>query len=329
VPVDLSGEVPELADDGVAQTAAYLRMLLLRPGEPRSRWERCAAAAGSAEIDAQAVATVLAAVPAGRPTEWPGRPGGPAGWIGGVGRPADLIDTVRRALAGTAIEPGTVDRFAAAFDLDGRDVARLHDLLRGSDAVRVITGAVQPAVGLYRGGPPRHETLSLHELHVLGPDGSPAEHQTIQVIRSSADGLESYPYRFDTDELAVEVIRGGRVGDRIYHLDADVHAVDIVLDEPLADGETTLTQVRTTFFYRVPPVPEFRRGVMRRTNDVTIWVRFHRDRVPATVWLAYWDAIDHARVLERRPVELDDDLAVHHRFGAVERAIVGFYWEWT
>jgi hypothetical protein len=319
VRVDLSGEVPELADDGVAQTAAYLRMLLLRPGETRSRWERYAQTAGSAEVDARAVATVLAAAPTVASTEWPGRPGGRA----------DLLDTVRRVLAGSAIEPGTVDRFAAAFDLDGRDVARLHDLLRGSDAVRVITGDVQPAVGLYRGGPPRHQTLSLHELHVLGPDGSPAEHQTIQVIRSGVDGLESYPYRFDTDELAVEVIRGGRVGDRIYHLDADVHAVDIVLDEPLPDGATTLTQVRTTFFYRVPPAPEFRRGVMRRTNDVTIWVRFHRDRVPARVWLAYWDAIDHACVVERRPVELDDDLAVHHRFGAVERAIVGFYWEWT
>jgi hypothetical protein len=308
VRVDVSGEVPELADDGVAQTAAYLRMLLLRPGEPRSRWERHAERAGSAEVDARAVATVLAGM--------------------APSRPADLLDTVGRALGGTAIEPETVDRFADAFDLDGRDVARLHDLLRGSDAVRVITGDVRPAIGLYPGGPPRHQTLSLHELHVLGPDGSPAEHQTIQVIRSDVDGLDRYPYRFDTDELAVEVIRGGRVGDRIYHLDGDVHAVDIVLDEPLADGETTLTQVRTTFFYRVPPAPEFRRGVMRRTNDVTIWVRFHRDRVPARVWLAYWDAIDHARVLDRRPVELDDDLAVHHRFGAVERAIVGFSWEW-
>jgi hypothetical protein len=290
-----------VADDGVAQTSAYLRMLLLRPGPYRSRWQRRARAVTNG-IDLTAVSAVL-------------------------GYPS--LERVRRALDGTAIEPETVALFAHAFEFDGRDIARLGDLLRGSDAVRVISGEVQPAVGLYRGGPPQHQTLSLHELHVLGPDGAPAEHNTIQVIRSTVDGLARYPYRFDTDELAVEVIRGGRIGDRIYHVDGDLHAVDIVLDRPLAEGETTLTQVRTTFLYRTPPAPEFRRGVMRRTNDVTIWVRFHRDRVPARVWLGRWDAIDHAQAIERRPVELDDELSVHHRFGAVERAIVGFYWEWT
>src|SRR5205814_6876752 len=106
------------------------------------------------------------------------------------------------------------------------------------------------------------------------------------------------------------------------------YAVDILLTRPLAAGETTLTQLRTTFFYKTPPSPEFRRGVLRSTNDVTIWVKFHRDRVPARVWSARWDRVDHARVVERHPVELDEELSVHGRFGAVERAIVGFYWEW-
>jgi hypothetical protein len=277
-------------------------MLLLRPGEYRSRWERHAARPDRGTIDPEAIARVMEA-------------------------DAELV---RRALDGTALDPDTLRRFVDAFDLDGRDAGRLGELLRGTHSVRVITGEAQALSEVYaRTGPPRHDTLALHELHVLGPDGSPAEHQTIQVIKARVDGLESYLYRFDTDELAVDVIRGGHVGDRIHRVADDLYAVDIVLTRPLAAGETTLTQVRTVFFYKVPPPPEFRRGVLRRTDDVTIWVRFHRDRVPARVWLARWDRVDHARVVDQQPAELDDELSVHHRFGAIEQAIVGFHWEWT
>lgn len=297
-----------MADGGVAQTSAYLRMLLLRPGEYRSRWERWTAGPNPCGIDVNAVSDVLAQV----------RPVPP--------------DTVRAALDGTAVDDELVGVFATAFGFDGRDAARLRELHRGTDTVRVISGGAAVSVpdrsAPDGSAPRRHDTLALHELHVLGPDGAPAEHQTIQVIRALADGLDRYPYRFDTDELAVEVIRGGRVGDRIYRLADTLYAVDIVLDRPLDAGQTALTQVRTTFHYRTPPVPEFRRGVIRRTEDLTIWVKFHPDRVPARVWLSRWDGIDDARIVERKPVELDDDLAVHDRFGPIEQAVVGFTWEW-
>ncbi|GII24999.1 hypothetical protein [Planosporangium mesophilum] len=305
-----------MTDGGVAQTSAYLRMLLLRPGEYRSRWERYASQPRAGEIDVGAVSRVLAenAITA-------------AG--GGATAHGELVGTVRKALDGSAVDPSTLRLFADAFALDGRDAARLHELLRGSDSVRVITGEAQSLSKEYLdSGAPRHQTLALHELHILGPDGTPAEHQTIQVIQAGADGMNRYPYRFDTDELAVEVIRGGRIGDRIYRVNESLYAVDILLSRALEAGETTLTQVRTTFFYKTPPAPEFRRGVLRRTEEVTLWVKFHSRRVPSRVWLARWDGIDHARIVDERPVELDDDLAVHCRFGPIEQAVVGFYWEW-
>ncbi|MGC9669027.1 hypothetical protein ACNTMW_21020 [Planosporangium sp. 12N6] len=308
-----------MTDGGVAQTSAYLRMLLLRPGEYRARWERLAAQARPGKIDIDAVARVLAQATDPAPVD-PLSTGDPD---------PGLVDTARRALDGSAIDHSTVRLFTAAFAFDGRDAARLQDMLRGSTSVRVITGEAQSLSEEYlHGGPPRHQTLALHELHILGPDGSPAEHQTIQVIQSTVDGLSGYPYRFDTDELAVEVLRGGRVGERIYRVNESLYAVDILLNRPLAAGETTLTQVRTTFFYKTPPAPEFRRGVLSRAEDVTLWVKFHARRVPARVWLARWDGIDHARVVDRQPVELDDDLAVHCRFGPIEQAVVGFHWEW-
>jgi len=294
--------------DQVAQACTYLRMLLLRPGEYRNRWEQRAGADRY-----HAVARVL---------EHAGDR------LLGRTPTLELTEVARRALDGVELSPPVADAFVDGFGLTARHAQRLRDLLRGSPTVRVISGHTLPPPERYQAGPLRHETLSLHELHILGPDGKPAEHETIQVIKATEDDVDSVPYRFDTDELMVEVIRGGRVGDRPYRVTDSIFGVDIVLHRPLAAGETALMQYRSTFFYKSPPPPEFRRGILRSTRDLTMWVKFHRDRVPARVFRARWDRLDLARVIERTPVELDGELSVHHRFGSVEKAVVGFYWEW-
>lgn len=292
----------------VTQACAYLRLLLLRPGDYRDRWAAAAGADGvhdPVEIDHGAVAAVLS--DAGTPTD---------------------VDTVRHALTGVELPPEVLEAFIAAFGLGDRHAGRLRDVLRGTEATRVITGDALGPAEVYPSGSPGYETLALHEMHTLGPDGRPAEHKTIQVIRSTADRLESYPYRFDTDELSVEVTRGGKVGQRIYRVNDLLYAVDILLDRPLRRDENALIQLHSTFFYGSPPPTEFRRGLARATKDVSIWVTFHPHRLPSRVWAASWDAIDAARIIQREPAELDDQRSVNRRFDVVERAIVGFCWEW-
>jgi hypothetical protein len=285
-------------------------MLLARPGKPRAVWEAFAPGARPAEIDAAAVAKVLrAASPHDRDSD-----------------DEDLVNVVRGALDGTSLCPDTLERFIEPFDLGPRHATRLREVFNGSDCVRVIVGS--ELADLHRQiGPPRHDTLALHEMHTLGPDGLPAEHQTIQAIKSTVDSLDTYPYRFDTDQLVVEVVRGGRVGD-IYRVTESLYGVDIVLDRPLARGETALMHYRTTFAYRTAPPPEFRRGVLGTMRDVTLWVQFHPDRLPARVWLGRWDRLDHATILEQHLVEMDGDFSVQVRYDEVEDAIVGFYWAW-
>jgi hypothetical protein len=293
-------------DDRATQTSAYLRILLLRPGEQRAQWERHAGPTAVSEIDYPAVAKVLAA----------------------AGYPAD-DRAARDALEGVRLDATALAAFVRAFGIRPRQATRLTELLRGSSAVRAIAGALRPPAELAEAaGPPGYDNLSLYELHRLGPNGLPAEHQTIQVIRSTVDGLESLPYRFDTDELVVEVVRGGRIGHRVRQVSEHLHAIDIELHRPLAAGATALLQYHTTFLYRSAPPPEFRRGVLGAANDLTIWVAFDPARLPRRIWRARWDQLDQATVIEREAVELDDERSVHHRFGAVERAIVGFYWEW-
>jgi hypothetical protein len=291
--------------DRSAQAGAYLRMLLARPGDPRSVWLKHAPETRSGEVDADAVTDVL------------------RGYGSAVPNVRRVVDD---ALAGRELTEPVLAAFVGAFGLSPRHATRLQDLISGSDSVRVISSA--SLAELYRdAGPPRHDTIALHEMHTLGPDGLPAEHQTIQVIKSTVDNLEAYAYRFDTDELVVEVVRGGRVGDT-YRVTDSFFGVDIVLDRPLAVGETALMHYRTTFGYRTAPPPEFRRGVRGTVHDVTLWVRFHPDRLPARVWQARWDRLDDATITEERPVELDDEFSVQARFDSVSDAIVGFHWSW-
>jgi hypothetical protein len=280
-------------------------MLLARPGDPRSVWLKHAPEAGPADVDAGAVAEVL---------------------HGHGATAADLTRLVSNALAGLDLAPATLELFIDAFGLSPRHATRLRDLLSGSDSVRVIT--TDSLAELYRdSGPPRHDTIALHDVHTLGPDGLPSEHQTIQAIKSTVDFLDTYPYRFDTDQLVVEVVRGGRVGDT-YRVTDSFFGVDIVLDRPLRLGETTLMHYRTTFAYRTPPPPEFRRGVIGTMRDVTLWVRFHPERLPARIWQSRWDRLDHATVIEEHLVDLDDEFSVQARFETVNDAIIGFHWSW-
>jgi len=312
-------------DDRTSQACAYLRMLLLRPGEYRNRWEKQTDRPVAGELSYPAVAAVLAEV--GQLPE--------TTRLTDATQPPDatcLADTtqlVAEALDGHALTETGVELFICAFEIRSRHAHRLRDLLRGSPAVRVLSGGA-PAVDLRAAvGTPGHENLALHELHTVGADGRPAEHETIQVIKATVDRLESYPYRFDTDELVVDVVRGGRVGDRLYRVNDYIYGIDILLDQPLALGETALLQFHTTFAYRSDPPPELRRGVLRPVNDLTIWVRFHPDRVPVRVWQAHWDRLDQARVTQQVEAELDSEFSVHARFGPVENAIVGFWWEWV
>jgi hypothetical protein len=318
--------VPE--HDRVQQACAYLRMLLLRPGDYRARWQSYADAGDTRIIDAQAVAAVLA-----EGGTRPGRP--PELWVRGrrtevLTRPSEpLFRVARHALDGTLLRPGDLELFIRAFGLSGRHAHRLRELRRGSPSVRAIYDDLLPRGEVYRhAGPPHYDTLALHELHTLGPDGRPAEHETIQVIKSTVPWLESVPYRFDTDELLVHMVRGGQVGPQVYRVNETIYGVDILLNQPLALGETALLQYHITFAYKTQPPPRVRRAVLRSTEDLTIWVRFDPARVPARVWSARWDSIDESHIIDRQPAELDSELSVHVRFGRVEKSIVGFYWEW-
>ena len=301
---------------GREQAAAYLRLLLGRPGPYRRRWEREARRIRPGELNYDAIARVLASYRELHDPE-------------GVDA-RHLTETVRRAIkSATVLTARTLNTFIEAFSMEARDAERLWDLLRGSEATIVLSGEMpQIEEPLEPPAAPNWETVSLHELHTLGPNGLPFEHETIQVIRSTIDGLTSYPYRFDTDQLAVSVERGGKITTPVRRVARSLFAIDIQLTNPLLRGQTALLHYRTQFHYATPPDTEFRRGFLGAASDIGVQVRFSPERVPSAVQWAVWDAVDFANVLHEEEVELDAELSAYRHLDAAERTVIGFHWSW-
>ena len=217
----------------------------------------------------------------------------------------------------------TLRWFIEAFEMTPDDAATLLRLAGSADAGDTLIGGR----AVVRAGvlpPRRHRTVSLRDCHRIGPDGLPESHRTVQVIRAEEE-LDRYPCVFDTDAACFRVVKGGRCGEP-YALGDGLFAIDILLDEPLAPGETTAVEYETTFWYRTPPPPEFRRAAVDRLTDVDLRVQFHHLRLPRRVWCSEWPTLD-APPARSESLRLDADKAVQRSFPTLERTVVGFRWE--
>jgi hypothetical protein len=175
---------------------------------------------------------------------------------------------------------------------------------------------------------PAHRTLSLHEWHVVGPDGLPLRHRTVHVLRALRPGLAAFTYRYDSSDAQVSVLRGARAGEPRRDVDG-LTAVDLTFPRPLAVGHTASLEYETLFRWHAVPRPEVRRAMRQRVERLDMRVEFSPDRLPAEVRWAVWDGFGpHARVRAAERVELDEEHSVHRFVDAAEGVTVGFEWTW-
>lgn len=235
--------------------------------------------------------------------------------------PRKLKDRVYRALRGQSLSLGTLRWFTEAFEMTDQDTASLLRLA-GSRHPGMVIGRSVALPGVL---PPRlHQTVSLQEVHRIGPDGLPESHLTVHQIRAT-ETMTRYPYIFDTDAASVRVVRGGRAGAP-YALEQGLYAVDVLLDHPLEAGEQAWVECETRFWYRTPPAQEFRRASSGLIEDLDLRVRFHHLRLPERVWWSEWPGLDQPPAYSER-VTLADDKSVHRHLDAIESTVVGFRWE--
>ena len=313
---------------GRQAAARYLRELLLRQGRYRSQWGQYAERTRQGEINHLAVAEVLAQ------QLWLA----PRGSGDGDVLPRQLKDTVGRALSGRLLSRATLALFIEAFGFSRQEEERLWRLWGGSGRISVLSGPRAMAAGLAAEvaaafGPRRHQTLSLHDHHQVGPEGLPTRTRTLQVIEAIVDGLDRIPYIYDTNALTLEVGQGCKdLTGPLYEIRDGLYATDISLARSLTPGETLTLEYWTTYHYHGrPDTPEerqYRRAVMRRLENFDMRVEFDPARLPARLWWATWDGMEGG-IMEQEEAVLDSQHSVHRYLRSVERAVVGFHWSWS
>lgn len=243
--------------------------------------------------------------------------------------PRVLKDPVSRALRGASLTPKLLETFIQAFAFTDEDAEHVRRLHRGQERPAIIVGNLPPPRDLPGYRPPQFDKLKLQEHHWLGPDGLPARHRTEATIRSRVDGLTTYQYRIDTPQARIRAIRGGTIGP-LYEVGAGLWAVDLTFPRPLRRNDEHYIEFWTLLKYDEPPEREMRCGTYERIEQLDLRVEFHPRRLPTTVWWAEWE--HHTgpknRIVDRASCELDAEHAVHRYLAAVERAVVGFCWEW-
>ena|SRR5487761_115716 len=304
---------------GQRAAARHLRVLLLRQGAYRDRWEAYAHDITPGEVSQSAVCQVVAQYlwDTGDRSE------------GDVRLPRKLKDRISRALTDQDLSLETLRWLVAAFRLSTGDAERVYELYRADILPTTIVGDLPPAgtAGAIRA--PGHQTALLFEHHFVGAAGLPVRHHTQQTIFSLVDGLESYRYGMDTPEAEVRVRRGGTPSP-IYPVGDTHYALNIVFPHPLRYGEEHYLDYWTLFHYSVPPPTEFRRATHHRVEHLDMRVEFHLQKQPARLWWAQWrDYRDvPGEFTERELMTLDEEHSARRYLDAMERAVVGFCWEW-
>jgi hypothetical protein len=304
---------------GQRAAARHLRMLLLKPGPYRDRWEAYAHDISPGEVNQSAVCQVIAQHlwDKGERSE------------GDMKLPRKLKDRISRTLTDEDLSLETVRWLVAGFRLSQHDAQRVYELYRADIAPRTVVGNLPPRSGAAETRAPVHQTELLFEHHWIGPAGLPVRHHTQQTIFSLVDGLESYRCGLDTQEAEVRVRRGGKASD-IYPVGDGHYALNIVFPHALRYGEEHYLDYWTLLHYSRPPPAEFRRAMHQRVEHLDMRVEFHPRKLPSRLWWAQWRDYRDARaeVTEREIMALDEDRSARKYLDSAERAVVGFYWEW-
>jgi hypothetical protein len=305
----------------------YLQQLLLKPGAYRQSWERYVSRERRGTINQLAVAEVIAR------HLW-SAPRSPAD---ADVTPNQLKDTVSRALTGRLLSRPALSLFIEAFGFSEHEAGRLWRLWSGSASIGVMSGSHAVPVQTQRElaevlGPPRHQTLSLHDHVYVGEDGRIDRVRMLQVIEAVAQGVDRIPFLCDTNVLTVEVGQGGKqLSGKVQQIREDMCYAEILLARTLDLGETITLEYWLTYRYPGNPADPaerwHRRGVMRHAENIDLRVEFHPSRLPTQVWWAHWDGDDGA-VIHREAVTLDSQCSAHRYIRSADKTVVGFYWQW-
>jgi hypothetical protein len=292
--------------------AALLRELLVGDERYRRQWQKCSRRRSSS-LNQAAVAQVLAFHLWDR--------GERSDTV--VSLPRELKDRVSRALNGTAVSVETLNWVIAAFAIDQVDQGRLWEAFEGYRDPRGVSRTLRRQRQLARRQ--RHRTVSLFERYLVNGDRSLVRRSTAHTIQAAEDGVSTYIFNHEPAADRVEVIFGGRLGERLRYGDG-LHAVEIVLDHELRQWESTSLEYRTHFRASTQFPTEVRRPAFARARNIDLAVHFD-GALPRHAWWCVWSDHIDGNPLWEAPERICGT-SIRRYVPFIENTVVGFRWEW-
>lgn len=157
-------------------------------------------------------------------------------------------------------------------------------------------------------------------------DGCMIRITTRTIFRATTDGVHRFPLYLEglrprEEPYRYHVVHGCALGRQVRDDRRLVQAVEVLLDRPLAAGETAVTEVAVEGLQTTPDDRFMELQARRRIRDLALWVRFHGDLVPARAW--------RYSVLDPDPVELAvHGSGLHAEAGPYGPGVFGIRWEW-
>jgi hypothetical protein len=184
--------------------------------------------------------------------------------------------------------------------------------------------------GMERAAVGGFETVSAHERHILGADGSPVRHETRVVIRPLSREMDTYVAGFLSAPGArparprVTAVAGCDAGE--VEVRGDVVQVPLHFRMPVPRGRTHLLEFALDFDHEYrPSLPEVRRVATGRPRQLLIHVVFHRERRPIRVDACRWDAGGDLPSSSRQ-VRLDAQGSAHRMYLSPSTGNYGLRW---
>jgi len=152
---------------------------------------------------------------------------------------------------------------------------------------------------------------------------------TRSVWKALRDGAHGQPLVFRLPHPSASVpeflaVRGCSVGKTHTDPASGTFAVEVLLERPLAAGETAISEHQVLVPVDAPPDMFHEICLTRRLSEAVLWVRFDRDRVPAHCE-AY---TEEPRTLGVQILSLQGLTSAHHVVRNFGPGKVGIRWRW-
>lgn len=122
----------------------------------------------------------------------------------------------------------------------------------------------------------------------------------------------------------LRIVAGASAGRVLWSASSGLFAAELLLDRPLAKGETAVTEHQFVGVHGDVAEQQYELVALRSTSESVLWVRFHPERVPGSCWVYQAPEGGECSEQEVRPV----GHAVHHAVRGFGPGRHGIRWSW-